>query len=90
MSTFLRLELAGRPVSTILLNVDAIVRVHPTWPQGCTIVTTDNTSLNVRPSLDEIQKQMTASNGRIVVKWIGRLVDEVDQDYEAMRADLVP
>jgi hypothetical protein len=71
--TFLRLDLAGRRPTgggSILLNVDHIVRIHPSWPHGCTIVTTDDASLNVRASLDELRSQMVATNGRIVVKTI--------------------
>ena len=90
MNTFLRLELAGRSGDTILLNIDHIVRIHPSWPQGATIVTTDDASLHTSASLDEIHKQMTASNGRITVKWIGHVVDEIDPVYEAARADLLP
>jgi hypothetical protein len=77
MSTFLRVELVardGQPGNTILVNVDHIVSIHPAWPDGATILTTDNARLNVGASLDELHKQMTATNGRITVKLIGHLL----------------
>ena len=67
MSTFLRLQLAGRAGDTILVNVDHIVRIHPAWPQGCSIVTSDVTSVNVSASLDEIQAQLRCTGGRTYV-----------------------
>lgn len=99
MSTFLRLELAGRDTDTILLNVEHIVRVHPTWPHGCMVVLSDDTSLHVRPSLDKIHARLTATNGRTTVLKVEHdildevrlgALPEVDEAYEAARADLLP
>jgi hypothetical protein len=91
MSTFLRLELAGRTGDTILLNVDHIVRIHPTWPHGCTIVTTDDTSLNVRASLAALDVRLRTTGGRINVFAVEAPLDNgVDAVYEAARADVLP
>lgn len=100
MSTFLKLELAGRDNDPVLLNVDHIVRIHPTWPQGCTIVTTDDTSLHVRPSMDKIYARLTATNGRTTMLKVehdildevrlGAVAPQVDEAYEAMCADMRP
>jgi hypothetical protein len=84
-STFLRLDLATASPSPILINVEHIISIHPNWPHGCTIVTTDDVSLHVRPSLDELQQQMIASGGRITIKWIGQVVDE--HGVDAPRSD---
>lgn len=67
MSTFLRVELASREGDSTLINVDHIVRIHPSFPHGCTIVLSDDTSLNVRASLGRIQARLTATNGRTTV-----------------------
>lgn len=64
MNTFLRLELAGRAGDVVLINVDHIVRIHPCWPQGSSILTSDVTSINVRASVDELQARLTATGGR--------------------------
>lgn len=92
MSTFLRLELAGRNGDTILINVDHIIRIHPTWPHGCSIVTSDVTSINVRASLDELQVRMRCTGGRVNVFVVeppnGN--HEIDATYEAYRADVLP
>ena len=89
--TFLRLEIVahdGLP-SPIMVNVDHIVRIHSSWPLGATIVTTDDASLHVTASLDEIRSMMTATNGRIMVKRMEPPV-EIDPVYEAAVADLQP
>lgn len=90
MSTFLRLELAGRNGDTIVLNTDHIVRIHPTWPNGCTVVTTDDTSVNVRASLDQLTARLNTTGGRAHVFTVATCDVEVNVDYEHMRADLVP
>ena len=61
MTTFLRLELFTRsddvPAAFVLVNTDHIVRIHPTWPSGCNIISSevDEVSLHVTASLDELQ-----------------------------------
>jgi hypothetical protein len=92
MTTFLRVELAGRDGDSVLINVDHIVRIHRSWPQGSSIVLSDNTSLTVGAMPDEIQTRLTSSNGRVVVyPVISRLsVPQVDEVYEAARADVLP
>lgn len=76
-ATFLRVELVtrdGQP-SPLLINLDHIVRVTPAFPEGATIVTTDDASLLVRASLDELHAQMVATNGRVVVKRVGPVTE---------------
>jgi hypothetical protein len=91
MSTFLRLELPRPEGEFTLVNVDHIVRIHPTWPKGCTLVLADDTSLNVRASFDEIQARLRSTGGRVYVAVIDRENDHgVDELYEAARADLLP
>jgi hypothetical protein len=68
VTTFLRLELAGRdtgPGSIVLVNVGHIARIHPTFPQGSSIVMDDDTtSLHVRASVDELQERLRSTGGR--------------------------
>jgi hypothetical protein len=93
MATFLRLELASRDGETVLVNVDAIVRIHPTWPQGCTVVLSDDTSLHVRATLAQIDVRLRTTGGRIGVFPVEapyELEQEIDAAYEAARADLLP
>ena len=67
MTTFLRLEIFGRrddqPAQVVLVNVQHIVRIHPTWPSGCNIISSevDEVSLHVTASLDELQAVFVAA-----------------------------
>jgi hypothetical protein len=97
MTTFLRLALAGRDSDVTLINVDHIVRILPLYsfgrePQGSTVVLSDDTSVHVRASLDELQQRLTMTSGRCSVlsephKYANE--HEVDEAYEAARADLI-
>jgi len=90
MSTFLRVELASREGDTTLINVAHIVRIAPTWPKGATIVLSDDTSLNVRASLDELQQRLCTTGGRAHVFTVEHNEHGIDAAYEAARADLLP
>ena len=87
MSTFLRLELPRPEGECMLVNVEHIVRIHRTWPKGCTLVLSDDSSVNVRASFDELQARLLSTGGRAHVFAIEH---EVDAEYEAARADLLP
>ena len=95
MATFLRLELFTRsdhvPASFVLLNVDHIVRIHPTWPSGCNIISSevDEVSLHVTASMDELQARLCSTGGRTQVYSVEHN-EHVDVAYETMRADLLP
>jgi len=96
MSTFLRLELAGRDSDVTLINVAHIVRICPTWPQGSTVVLSDDSSVHVRATLDELQSRLTMTSGRCSVVSVEprephkyENEHEVDVMYEAARADLI-
>jgi hypothetical protein len=67
MSTFLRLELAGRDGDATLININHIVRICPTFPKGSTVVLSDDSSVHVRASLDELTERLTLSGGRCSV-----------------------
>lgn len=67
MNTFLRLDLAGRDGDVTLINVSHIVRICPTFPKGSTVVLSDNSSVHVRASLDDLQERLTMSGGRCSV-----------------------
>jgi hypothetical protein len=90
MSTFLRLELPRPEGECMLVNVDHIVRIHRTWPKGCTLVLSDDTSLNVRASFDEIQARLLSTGGRAHVFPVEHNEHGIDAAYEAARADLLP
>ncbi len=94
MTTFLRLQLAGRdsrPGDVVLVNTRHIVRIHPTWPSGCNIISSqvDEVSLHVTASLDELQQRLCSTGGRTQVYSVEHN-EHVDVAYEAMRADLLP
>jgi hypothetical protein len=82
MSTFLRLELASRDGDVTLINVEHIVRIAPTWPKGSTLVLSDDTSLHVRASLDELQARLCSTGGRAHVYTV-----QVDAARLEQRAD---
>ena len=67
MTTFLRLELAGRDGDLALVNVEHIVRIAPTWPKGSTLILSDETSLHVRASVEELQHRLCSTGGRTQV-----------------------
>lgn len=75
MSTFLHLELAGRDGDVTLVNVDHIVRIAPTWPKGATLVLSDDTSLHVRASLDELKARLMSTGGCVRVYALEHQVD---------------
>ena len=95
MTTFLRLELFTRsdhvPAAFVLLNVDHIVRIHPTWPSGCNIISSevDDVSLHVTASLDELQARLCSTGGRTQVYSVEHN-EHVDVAYETARADVLP
>lgn len=75
MSTvFLKLELAAHndPPTVVLINAAQIISVHPTWPGGSLIITTDsnteNEGIHVRLSVDELHTLLRATNGNVIVK----------------------
>ena len=95
MTTFLRLEIFGRrddqPAQVVLVNVQHIVRIHPTWPSGCNIISSevDEVSLHVTASLDELQARLCSTGGRTQVYAVEHN-EHVDVAYEIARADLLP
>jgi hypothetical protein len=97
MTTFLRLERASRNglPSPIIVNADNIVSIQPDWPHGAVLLMSDTTSLHVRCSLDALQARLCSTGGRVHVYDVPSphtyaLDHEVDEAYEAMRADLLP
>jgi hypothetical protein len=87
MTTFLRLELSNREGDITLVNIEHVVRIHPTWPKGCTLVLSDDTSL------EQLQGRLLCTGGRAHVYTVEHtyaLDHQVDEAYEAMRADLLP
>jgi hypothetical protein len=94
MTTFLRLEIfTGRadvPAAFVLVNTDHIVRIHPTWPSGCNIISSqvDEVSLHVTASLDELQQRLCSTGGRTQVYSVPAAT--INEAYEAARADLLP
>ena len=94
VSTFLRLELSGRDGDVTLINVQHIVRIAPTWPQGAKVVLSDDTSLHVRASVEDLQQRLCCTGGKTHVYTVecaqSALEHQVDEAYEAARADLLP
>ena len=95
MATFLKLERfvsrSDQPASFVLLNADHIVRIHPAWPSGCTIISSevDEVSLHVTASFDELQARLCSTGGRTQVYAVEHN-EHVDVAYEAAHADLLP
>jgi hypothetical protein len=96
VSTFLRLELAGRdarPGDSVLVNVDHIARIHPTFPQGAAIVMDDDTtSLHVRASVADLQQRLCSTGGRTHVYSVDRPADPhkyaLEHDADAIADEL--
>jgi hypothetical protein len=77
VSTFLRLELAGRDGDVTLVNVGHIVRIAPTWPKGSTVVLSDDTSLHARASVDELQQRLRCTGGKTSVYTVESFATDV-------------
>ena len=95
MTTFLKLELFTRrddaAPNYVLVNVAHVVRIHPTWPSGRNIISSevDEVSLHVTASFDELQARLCSTGGRTQVYAVEHN-EHVDVAYETARADLLP
>ena len=95
MTTFLRLELFGRrddqPVSYVLVNVAHIVRIHPTWPSGCNIISSqvDEVSLHVTASFEQLQQRLCSTGGKTHVYVIDTPA-RFAEAYDAAHAEPLP
>ena len=88
MFVFLRLELSGRDGDVTLINVQHIVRIAPLWPKGAKVVLSDDTSLHVRASVEDLQQRLCCTGGKTHVYVVEQ--HEVDEAYGVARADLLP
>ena len=76
MTTFLKLQLAMRDASDtpafVLINVDHVLRIYPTWPTGTAniIMNEEGPGIHVQASFDDITERLIATGGRIAVRCV--------------------